>query len=130
MTPSKNRTRPQPTVEAPPSENGRRRRPPERGVAARVLQYLSERPGSTVWITELAGTLNIEQRQVAQAVYYLATTKSQPIETVMNGNAWTYAPNKAQTKPSRPLFEQIGVTKDGVLVLEDESGTLYRATEM
>lgn len=89
-----------------------------------LVQYLAERPGEIVFRKNIAGDLGLTDQQITQTMYGIV--KEQPIlvEVVTNGTSWRHIDS---TKTGNPMFEQIGVTKKGAKILQDEDGSVYLA---
>lgn len=103
--------------------------------APRVLEYMEKRTGLTVYIGDMMEHLGMTRPQVQAAVYNLKA-KGHPIKVIAQGNAWAWAPNSnksAEEKATngRRLFEELGVSKDGRIVLQDaDTGALFAAVEL
>jgi hypothetical protein len=99
------------------------------------MQYMSERPNEIVYLSKMAADLKIESRQARNAIYNLRNTKrggwEKGLETIVGGDAWRWNSDVAsQANSSGQLFEQVGVRKNGDILIEDENGKLYRAVPM
>lgn len=93
--------------------------------AGEVLRYLEKNVRLNVYAGDIASDLNLTEKQVKSAVYSLKERKGQPIEVVAQG-VWRYDPSaKSVSKTTSTLFELIGQTKQGKVVLQDEDGNLY-----
>lgn len=102
-----------------------------RGIAAKVFQWLEQRPGLVCYSEDIAQGLDVEKAVINNAINWLKNGKNLPIETVLPGSAWRYDPNKQpQKKTVHSLFELVGKAKNGDLILQDEEGGLFRAKEI
>jgi biotin operon repressor len=103
-----------------------------------VFAYLEHRIGQAVHVDDVAADLGFTKQQVKSAVNNLRTTKGIPIETLVAGYSWRYLPNSKPSEDSpgngsnhtKRIFEEIGVTKTGLIILQDEDGNLFSAQEL
>lgn len=104
-------------------------------IVSDVMKYFDTHQGIIVYLADLVEALGIDENQARIGVNNLRHKDDfykTHIETVVRGNAWRFCPNNAPKKKAdnRQVFEEIGKTKDGSLILESEEGTLYKATEL
>lgn len=116
----------------------------ESGVGTKVLKYFADRPGDIVFIEDMRAALNLRDVQITSAIHHLSKRGRRNvraiIETVNAGQSWRYlgmddtqnVPEKQTQTRTEPLrvFEEIGTTRDGSLIIQATDGKLYRATEM
>lgn len=99
---------------------------------SQVMKYLTDRPGSLVYVEDIAAALDIEPKSARQAINNARNGHrevfGQFVEIVGRGGPWRYMPGSSNS--GRTIFEQIGVTKSGAIVVESEDGALYLATEL
>jgi len=112
---------------APPRKEPPKRKVVNRGLGAKVYETLDKQRGLTVYREDMARDLGVNSNAIIQAVNTLRRNGHTEIEVVMRGNAWRIGADK---KTQHALYEQIGVTKSGDLILQDEEGQLYRAREI
>lgn len=101
----------------------------------KILDYLVSRPGQVVYRGQISEATGLDAEQVKHAVSDLRTRIGENITTVTRGASWIWRPRQAETPVSaapaaRQMFEQIGTTKGGDLIIQSDAGTLYRATEL
>lgn len=95
---------------------------------AQVMQYLESHPGKTLHLGDMAADLNLTNMQVSTAISFIRRDGSlHEVEQVGKG-IYRYRPTNG--KPSSELYEKVGVTKTGALVIQDENGRLYKAEEL
>lgn len=110
--------------------------PARRGqVQPAVWAYLTAHKDEQLWRDDIAAETGFTGEQVSQCVWGLITRKKLPIKVLLRGQSWVYSPHEPETKvvaqPVEPrLFDEIGATRDGTLIIQDVNGTLYRATEL
>lgn len=108
------------------------------GITAFVIKYFSERIGQEVFIEDLVKDSSFNEDQIRAAINNLNSESSGDgtfkINVVIRGRVYRYAGTKVtEEKPaviSKRMFEEVGVTKKGTIVVQDESGNLYEATEL
>lgn len=123
-------------------ETGKTR--PSKGTLLTLMaKHFNAHPGSIVSLDDLRDATG-GNGQTIQAYVNKLRRLMPTIEVINIGHLWRYMPSKAapevksqhtvlvptDTKAKRRLFEEIGAAKDGSLILEAETGTLYRATEL
>lgn len=114
-----------------------------------VLEYLMNHPGLVVYRRQIVEATGLDESQVRNAILNLRNRTGENIEVVMHGASWIWrprpgvdygmGPTPAATEPTAPVsaapaqrrvFEQIGTTRSGDLVIQCEQGNLYRAIEL
>ncbi len=99
-----------------------------------LMEYLSKRPGQTVYAKDAAADLGASENQIRAAIPNIRQAHGDdfPITTEIPARAWMYRPKGTEEKPKGDtLFKLIGgPTKDGSFILERDDGTLYQAKEM
>ncbi len=106
---------------------GRAGRP---AIKTKVAEALHSRRDLDVSVKEIAEIANVTFDQARQAINTLAREGKLNIDTVVHGTIFRLNSNGSSTKEARPLFQQIGKTKTGALVLEDEDGDLWKAEKI
>lgn len=102
----------------------------------KVLEALTQRRGRDVGIGELQTATGLDDKQVRSAVRTLIEREQHPITIVQRGNMWRLEPPTAKpalrvVKPADTMFERIGVTGSGdVIVKGDQTDTLYKLTAL
>lgn len=105
-------------------------------IQARVAEYFSKRPGVEITYAELCGDLNLAGNQVSSSITHLRQRHGLNIITLVPGALYRYMPGTAPAveapaaPPTRHVYEQVGVTREGAHIIQAEDGTLYRATEL
>ena len=107
-----------------------------RHIGPDILKYLEERIRLNVHRGDIAKDLNLQEKQVTNAVYNMIR-RGVPVIKVMDG-VWRYDPSmRVEAKvndnhhgATQMLFEMIGQSKQGKFVLQDESGDLYVAERL
>jgi hypothetical protein len=100
----------------------------------RVAHYFDTHIGTTVYISELVQALKLEPRQIQNAIANGVRVKfnhwDTRLEVVQRGNAWRWHGNNKKANDGSLLFERIAITKSGVVLVQDENGTVYKLTEL
>lgn len=104
-------------------------------IRAALMAYFAAHPGEVVYLPALAQALGESAERCQQGIANLVNpnrgTPDLPLQVVVRGQAWKHTPDGApEAEPSRRLFEAIGASKDGSLILECEDGKFYRAVEL
>lgn len=105
-----------------------------------VTYHLSKNAGSHCHVSEMANEYHYSEKQIRQAISNKKNEDKEwasHLRTVINGSMWMWIKNPLPpTTPSpekvvaKNIYEQIGATKNGDLILQDEDGNLFRATEL
>lgn len=102
-----------------------------------ILKYLEGRPGVRVYVDDIARSIGCTRDQAQSAMSNLRNdVPSLPIEVVLPGNVWRFGPPSVVRDGLRPelptkrIFEELAVTKSGEILIQDEAGAIYRASEM
>lgn len=105
-----------------------------RGLSAKVIKYFEERPGSTVHMDDLLLAIpGVDRNALQNAISFIKNRKGFQIDIVIAGQAYRYSPNgkpAEEPKPAKRVFEEIGQARDGSVIIQDETGNLYRAQEL
>lgn len=101
-----------------------------------VLKYLDTHVGETVFLADMATALKFKPSQIQSVMTRMNADPQEDLEIVSRGQAWRYRGHYTEAEvPSTTandprLFDEIGVTRDGALIIQDVEGRLYRATEL
>lgn len=74
----------------------------QKGVAAKIAEYLSKHPGEEVSVEDISSAVNLRRSQVVQTMWNLRARKPEfgALETIEAGRLWRYNPNPNGVKPS------------------------------
>lgn len=106
-------------------------------IRAACLKVLTDMAGKPVHVDTIVERTNFEHSQVKASLNHMVKD-GLPIEVINKSVLWVYT-GQAEPEPTAApttgrageLWEVVGVTKStGALILRDENGILYRATEM
>lgn len=106
-----------------------------KNVRTPVLQYLGAKQGETVFVEHMAVDLDLESRQIQNVMLHLVHDMRHDIDVIVRGQAWIYrgmfevvAPEPATNNgPDPRLFDEVGTTISGDLIIADQNNRLYRA---
>ncbi len=103
-----------------------------RNISASILDFLAQRRNQVVTVTEMMHELKLDKRQIQGNITHIRKRTSVTIETVIAGQAWMLkdGPQESAKSNGRMMFEEIGPSKAGVLVLQNTDGKLYKAEEL
>lgn len=101
----------------------------------KILDYFHTHQNIQVTLNELADATGLDANQVKSAINTLKSSRyKMNFETVMTGNVWIYRPDKGKSVDvntvNTVMFEQVGKSSTGVIVIQDEDGKLYKAVEI
>ena len=99
----------------------------------KLIRYLDSKAGQRVYADSIAVDLNEPVERVRAGINNLQRELGYPIDTFSTGVYDVRAgglPPKGRPHRSDRIFQEVGTTKDGGLVIESEDGKLYRATEL
>lgn len=98
-----------------------------------VLKYFLEHKNMTVMLADIEHETGLSTNQVQNAISNLRSRGKQDIQTVIAGRSWVYKGQSEKTisRNGGPLlFELLATAKNGDLIIQDDSGNLYRATAL
>jgi hypothetical protein len=103
----------------------------------KVVEVLSKHRGVDVTTAQLMEETGFDRQTIYSAMNHLIKRTGLNITIVVPSNVYRYElsdkPQEGQpvaSKPTKRLFEELAVTKQGVIVAQDEQGILYTVTEM
>ena len=97
-------------------------------IRQKVLEYITQRPDQLLFVDSTANALGETDSRVRDCMRRIATFKILPgFKALGKGGPYKYTPERNN---STTYFEQIGKTKKGEIVLQDERGVLYKAKEL
>jgi hypothetical protein len=91
-----------------------------------VMDVFMRHANQHVSITTLQTESGKDRQQVLGAISQLVNRDNVNIKPVVRGAAYVYRDGPVE-KPTEPIFRQVGQTKLGVSILEDEEGDLWKA---
>lgn len=97
-----------------------------------LLEFFTKHTGEIINTTDIALAIKATDKQVKGAVNTLLG-HGHDIESVSRGTAYVYRGMKSEIKPKstgKRMFEEIGVGKNGIIVIQDTDGNLYKAEEI
>ena len=97
-----------------------------------MLEFLAKSPGSTHYVGDLANGFEVTEQQIRSCINSIIRDEALPgLEVVIPQRSWVYRPS-AEPKHSntKRVFEEIGQTRSGDLILQDQDGKVYRAKEL
>jgi hypothetical protein len=113
-----------------------------KGAVRAVHAYLASRVGQTVYVPEMTTELQFTYRQIGNAITYLKRDGRVITTTIQAGTKYRVeklngppAPpvrtaSTASTSTDGQLFEEIGRTKSGDILVESENHIIYRLIEL
>lgn len=99
-----------------------------RGITAKLRMKFEQNPGLVLYVRDLADEFGVDPRVIQQSVANMIRETGQPTVHI-RAAAWIWSP-QGRAQRARRVFEEIGTTKDGKLIVQADDLTLYLATEM
>lgn len=116
--------------------NGRAGKP---NIAHRVHEILQRNLNTDVLVRDISTETGLTKEQILGALQGLRTRRRLDIVTIFPGHSYRYTgalrtndaelPATPQEQAKR-LFEEIGTSRDGTVIIQDGDGALYRASEL
>lgn len=100
-----------------------------KAISGKVLDYLIENENIIVTLTGIMKATELTRTQVFSTLSNLRIRHGVNIETVTKGGAWIYKGMTPVDSKGR-LFEFLAETKKGTLLIQDEEGTIYKASKV
>lgn len=97
-----------------------------------ILAVFLENKNQAVTLNQLTHQTGLEASKVQSNVNNLKNSKRDhfTIETITRGQIWILRDSPEKPTPGKRIFEEIGPTRDGAIVIQDGDGNLYKATEL
>jgi hypothetical protein len=106
-------------------------------IRGKLVRFFHEHPGVQVYAHEIGAALNESPKRVMDGMTNLLQDgRMEGLIRVQNGGPYIYkgsqfaSPVDAHVTGNKPLFEEIGKTKKGDIIIQDEHGNLYKAIEL
>ena len=109
--------------------DGQPRTVSNRGISARFRELLERAPGQVFYLKDLMETLEASEVAIQNTAARAVREHGDAYKVHINARAWVYSPNGTATT-GRRVFEELAVTKDGSVLIQDEHGTIYKAVEL
>lgn len=102
-----------------------------------VVAHLAKNAGKPVTAEELMSSTGLSLTQI-QAQMRMMIADGQPVTVIARARVWVFSPEpetepETVTEPGDPsgeIFEGIGRTRSGAIIVRDGNGVLYVAREM
>jgi hypothetical protein len=102
-----------------------------------TLRYMRQHPGLTMHYTDIAKEISISPEYVSAALVRMNATHPEfGVRRVASGQ-YKYSPadevfanQRPPVEPIGKMYEKVGVTKNGAIVIKDEDGVLWMIQEM
>lgn len=96
-----------------------------------VLEWLHRNANIQVHVKDIAKDTGLSIEQVQGALGNLRRENGLNIETILRGQLVIFHSVPEKPEPiGKRVFEEIGVTKDGRIVIQDVDGKLYETREL
>jgi hypothetical protein len=102
-----------------------------RGITGQIKEYFVGNTGRTITLSELTSNLKNDARVIQQSMASILREKTPGFAVVVRAKAWKYDPaTRPETKSDKRMFEEIGKTREGEIVIQDDNGVLYLARNL
>lgn len=100
------------------------------GTRQKVLNYLMQREGRQVTSVEIATAIGVPSVPTRNTCTSLVRERGTGVECPTPGVFMFRQPEPvtAPTQPAGRLFEEIGIGRDGRIIIQDEEGNFYLAS--
>lgn len=109
--------------------DGQPRTVANRGVTSRFRELLERAPGKVFFLKDLMEELQAPEVAVQNCAARAVREHSGAYKVHIAARAWVYSPNGTATT-GRRMFEELAVTNDGSIIIQDESGSVYKAVAL
>lgn len=108
-------------------------------VRAAVLTFFEKNPGMAIYVEDLVKDTGYTRTQIQASIYNLIKSGLYDLTSEAHGQIWRYRGLKRESpryseenkrSNGRRLFEEVGSTKKGTIVIQDEKGNLFEANEL
>lgn len=101
-------------------------------IRPKLIKYFRERPGVQVYAEDITYDLGEDRKRIFAGINNMITEKKLPgLQRVSKGGPFVYnGPGQVVNGDAKELFQLIGESKLGDMILEGEDGKLYRAKEL
>ncbi len=100
-----------------------------RGITPRFREMLERAPGNVFYLKDICEELGAPEVAVQNCAARAVRENSGAYKVHIPARAWVYAPN-GTTANGKRMFEELALTKDGSIIIQDEAGTIYKAVEL
>lgn len=103
-----------------------------------VIEHFQKAPGIPQYVNDLAKALSSSEEKIQECIAGIIRTNSLPgLTCEIRGRSWMYRPQATEAADPNPrkqlparMFEEIGETRDGSVIIQDDAGKIYRAQEL
>jgi len=100
-------------------------------IAHEVLRYITSRPGEILYLKDIAEAIEANPKSVQATINSLRANQPEVgnvIDVVVRGQAYRF--KGYGLSGSSKSYSEVGRTKKGYIILQDEEGNLYKAQEL
>lgn len=102
-----------------------------------LITFLTENANRIFTLTQISAAIGEDETRVRVGINNLRNSANgsdadywrRTVEVVSQGTSWVYRPDNKTVK-TRTLYEEIGHSKTGTIIVEDENGKLFRLEEL
>jgi hypothetical protein len=112
-----------------------------KAIAAQVYEYMRAHPGEALYLSAISQEIDRDPGSVSTTLGRFAAMADTPIERVQGPDGpvrglyiWrvngTSKAKAESSKPTRAIYEYIGTIRDGSVIVQAESGELFKLAEL
>ena len=100
-----------------------------------LMSHLIRNAGKPVQVEDLTSITGVELTQIQAAMRNIILS-GEPVRTIVRARVWVYEPETGTepepdtADPTGEIFEGVGRTRSGAIIVRDGNGVLYVAREM
>jgi hypothetical protein len=100
-----------------------------RGATRDIAAWLLDNVGREVTLTEMGREFTYPIETIQKTMGYIVSTGKVRLQVLVAGHRWAVqgAGAREVSRKSPEIFEEIGRTRNGDILIEGEDGTVYRA---
>jgi hypothetical protein len=104
-------------------------------IKPQLMEYFQKSPGLVQYVNDLAKNFGVNEHQMQECIAGIIRGNDLPgLAVEIRGRSWCYKPTVPKSAPTtareKRMFEEIGETRDGSIIMQDEGGKLYSAKEL
>lgn len=95
----------------------------------RVYKYLEDHMGTNTYIDDIAKDVGVTAEQARKSISYLRN-RGVEVETIQTGYIYRLHPKSPKEELGTRIFEEVGKTISGTIIVRCENGILYKLVEL
>jgi hypothetical protein len=108
------------------------------GIRGAIVKYFEEHPNTPVYLSDICNATGFTGLQVQSCMSHIIRENKKgnnvfPLDIVQQAQIWEHRTgwvSEEAASNNGTMFELVGQTKDGDVVIRDKSGVLFKATAL